>query len=162
MYNDFFTNGFVTGQIEMDAAFLFKKFEFPSCDNDDPTPDINPSAKNLLDILHKHIAQKYVSALFADFSIGENAMWSGVDSMSTDWHNDGREGFNSNFLVYLDDGEAYGNKIEVKAVTEQFTIFPKKNQFVWLNQSGGFLHKATHVSGPRRVLSFEFDIPALS
>jgi hypothetical protein len=162
MYNDFFINGFVSGTIAMDAAFIFNGFEFPSCDNDDPTPVINQSAKKLLDIIHNYIAQTYVSKLFTHFSIGENSMWSGVDGMSADWHNDGREGFNSNFLIYLDNGEAYGNKIEVKNSAEEFVIFPKKNQFVWLNQSSGFLHKATHVSGPRRVLSFEFNIQGLT
>ena len=158
--NDFLTNGFTTGILTLDVAFLFKKFHFPNCNDGDA--EFTAEASQFLSILHQHVSDKYVSKLFTEYSIGSSGMWSGVDNLSSDWHNDSNEKFNSNFLVYLDDSEQYGNSIEIKTPVEEFKIYPKKNQFVWLNQDKKFLHRATHMSGPRRLLSFEFKIPDLS
>jgi hypothetical protein len=159
MINNFLINGFTSDFLTLDAAFLFKKFEFPDCNNGEA--ELEEEAVELLDILHRHVAKKYVSSLFDEYSIGERGMWTGVDNMSSDWHNDSNEEFNSNFLIYLDDGELHGNSIEIKTPTEEFKIYPNKNQFVWLNQNKKFQHRATHLSGPRRLLSFEFTIPAI-
>lgn len=160
MINDFLVNGFVTGTLSLDAAYLFKQFQFPNCNDGEATPSLQ--ASTYLQALHRHIAEKYVSSMFDEYGFGEHNMWSGVDAPSKEWHNDNCDEFNSNFLVYLDDGEMYNNFIEVKSPTEEFKIYPKKNQFVWLNQDKKFLHRATHTEGPRRVLSFEFNIPAIS
>lgn len=158
--NEFLTNGFATGVLTLDVAFLFKRFPFPNCNDGEATP--SPEAEMYLQSLHEHIATKYVSTMFDEFGFGEHNMWSGVDGPSQEWHNDSCDEFNSNFLVYLDDGEMYNNFIEVKTPVEEFKIYPKKNQFVWLNQNQRFLHRATHTEGPRRVLSFEFKIPAIA
>lgn len=160
MIDNFLVNGFATGILVFDAAFLFKTFEFPDCNDGDA--EFGEKATQLLQIVHQHVASKYVSTLFDEYEVGQFGMWAGVDSLSKDWHNDSNNEFNSNFLVYLDDGEQYGNSIEIKTPTEEFKIYPKKNQFVWLNQNKKFLHRATHTSGPRRLLSFEFKIPALA
>ena len=142
------------------VKILFKNFEFPDYNNVDV--ELEEQATQLLTILHNHIANKYVSVLFDNYVVGRRCMWTGIDNLSSDWHNDNNDEFNSNLLVYLDDGEQYGNSIEIKTPTEEFKIYPKKNQFVWLNQDKKFLHRATHISGPRRLLSFEFKIPDLS
>jgi len=159
MLENFLLNGFATGIMQSDLAFLFKRFQFADCNDGDS--EIDPEAVNLLNALHSFISNTYVSPLFSEYTIARSCMWTGVDSLSKDWHNDNCAEFNSNFLIYLDDGETYGNSIEIKTPSEEFKIYPKKNQFVWLNQDKKFLHRATHVSGPRRLLSFEFKIPAI-
>ena len=158
MINSFATNGFATGIVQADLAFLFKNFSFANCS--DTHSEINYQAAKLLSILHQHIGRRYVSTVFNEYTIIKNSMWSGVDSLSKDWHNKGCQESNSSFLIYLDDGETYGNSIEIKTPSEEFKIYPKKNQFVWLNQDKKFSYRETHVSGPRRLLSFEFKIPA--
>ena len=65
-------------------------------------------------------------------------------------------------LIYLDDNtKQNGNNIQVRTGDYHFTLYPKRRDFVWLNQKKCFQHRAQHLSGIRRVLSFEYLVPAL-
>lgn len=164
MIENFFINGFVHGQFDIDVINMFDTDEFINCNSDEADyKSINDESRAKLNMLHQHIAKTYIEKLFENYKIGKNSMWSGVDSGSEVWHNDfiDSDRFTSNFLIYLDDNASHGNSIEVKNVFEEFKIIPKQNEFVWINQNKKFAHRATHKSGPRRLLSFEFFIPEL-
>lgn len=161
---DFFTKGFVHSKFDIDVVDMFKNDRFIDCNSKEADEEsICKESQEKLDQIHLHIGETIVKTLFNDFTYRRNGMWCGVDSGSSDWHNDFIDGdpFTSNLLIYLEDGEPYGNCIEVKNKFEEHKIIPKPNEYVWLNQNRKFMHKATHISGPRRLLSFEFYIPAL-
>jgi hypothetical protein len=141
----------------------FDKFDFKDCTQPEELW-LDPEAEFDLAIIHKWLADKYLSKLFDDFEIKQCAMWSGVDEGSRTWHNDFEDGdsFNSNILIYLDDNtKQNGNNIQVRTGDYHFTLYPKRRDFVWLNQKKCFQHRAQHLSGTRRVLSFEYLVPAL-
>lgn len=164
MIENFFINGYVHGKFDIDAVTMFKDDYFIDCNSDDAdVREIDTESKRKLNNLHEYISENYIKQIFTEFRVGKNGMWSGVDSGSAEWHNDfvDEDRFTSNFLIYLEDNEPFGNSIEVKNQFQEFKIVPKPNEFVWLNQNRKFMHRATHKSGPRRLLSFEFFIPSL-
>lgn len=141
----------------------FDKFDFKDCTQPEELW-LDPAAQKDLNCIHKWLADEYISKMFDDFEMKQCAMWSGVDEGSRNWHNDYEDGdsFNSNILIYLDDNtKANGNNIQVRTGDYHFTLYPKRRDFVWLNQKKCFQHRAQHLSGTRRVLSFEYLIPAL-
>jgi hypothetical protein len=158
----FLTKGYVHGNITDLQSVDFNQYTFIDCNSvvDDGKPEIDKRLYTILDTTKEFLIQNYVSKLFTKFTFLEAYAWSGVDPGSAVWHNDLREGFNSNILVYLDDS-LDKNKIEVRNDHEEFCIYPKKGDFVWINQNRKFQHKATHVQGDRRVFSFEFNIDSL-
>ena len=142
---------------------VFDKFDFKDCTQPEETW-LDQNAMKDLKKLHKWFADNYVAKMFDEFEMKDCAMWSGVDEGSREWHNDFEDGdaFNSNILVYMDDNtEENGNNIQVASGDYINIIYPKRREFVWLNQKKCFQHRATHKSGVRRVLSFEYMIPAL-
>ena len=50
----------------------------------------------------------------------------------------------------------------VRDKIDEHVIFPNKYDFMWLNQSSAFEHKAAHNGGRRRVLSFEYKVYGLN
>lgn len=161
---DFFTKGFVTDKFFKDISH-FKQYEFVYCESPclgNEEHIFDSRCTNLLHELHCLIADNYVSAIFSNYQLLSYGMWEGVDSNSTTWHNDQKDKkMNSNFLIYLDDTEEHDNSIEFKNNNIEYKVLPKENDFVWINQSKKFLHRATHNQGRRRVLSFEFLIDGL-
>lgn len=161
---DFFIKGFVTGKFFKDLSH-FKDYEFVYCEdtalgNGERVVDIRCS--EFLDELHHLIAENYISKIFTKYQLMSNGMWEGVDNGSSVWHNDQTDqNMNSNFLIYLDDTGTHDNSIEFKNDNLEYKVLPKENDFVWINQSKKFLHRATHNQGRRRVLSFEFLIDGL-
>jgi hypothetical protein len=148
---NFITYGYICGRINFIKQINFDKFNFGDCNDDNCELD-----NRLLPILNKtysHLAINHISEYFPDHKLLNMNAWSGVDTPSAVWHNDLAEGFNSNIIVYLD--ESIDNTIEIKSKTCEFKICPKVGTFVWINQSNEFQHRATHVSGKRRVLSYE-------
>lgn len=149
--DSFFVNGFYKGHIDFIELINFNEFTFVEHDGKNKVLD-----KDLIPIIlqvQDYLKQNIISKIFDKYEVDYFA-WAGVDDYSKKWHNDSKEGFNSNILVYLDD--SYGqNKIEIKNQVEEFTVYHKKGDFVWINQDPKFLHKATHITGNRRVLSFE-------
>jgi hypothetical protein len=163
MMENFFVNGYVHGVFDIDAKSEFSQYRFIDCNSDEAENfSIQNDAQEKLNRMHEHISEKYIRALFDDFEMKRNGMWEGVDYGSSKWHNDFTDGdpFTSNFLIYIDSNES-GNCIEIRNASDSFKVIPKENEFVWLNQNRKFEHRATHVSGQRRLLSFEFYIPAL-
>lgn len=142
---------------------LFEKFHFEDCTQ--PSENwLEKGAISHLNNLHQWFADNFVSKMFDDFEMKDCGMWSGVDEESRSWHNDfeNKNEFNSNILVYMDDNtEANGNNIQVASNDYINILYPMRRDFVWLNQKKCFQHRATHKSGVRRVLSFEYLIPAL-
>ena len=162
--SNFFVNGFIHGKLDFDAVEMFKEFEFIDCNSDRADNfTLEPDAIVCLDAIHGYFARKLISPMCQVYEFGRNGMWFGVDSGSAEWHNDFMDGdpFTSNILIYLEDGSQYDNSIQFKNKFDEFKVVPKPNEFVWINQNKKFMHKATHNSGPRRLLSFEFYIPAL-
>jgi len=156
-YSDFFTKGFITGKFS-EPLDEFYRFNFPDC-NAEVIEEIQTEAKDLLDKLHVLVGERMISSLFPKYELRDCAIWEGVDDYSKLWHNDyvGGSNMNTSILVYLDDTAASSNIIEVKNENTQYTIIPNAGDFVWLNQTKPiFQHKATHNSGRRRVLSFEY------
>lgn len=158
----FFLDGFYHGELPDDVDInLFEYFDFNDCNKEDTW--YPPMCRAHLEQLHTWFADNVVGKVFDHYILKECNMWFGVDEPSSDWHNDNQGEFNSNILVYMDNDMRYnGNNIKVRNELEEHTIWPKRGDFVWLNQSKQFEHKATHKSGVRRVLSFEFLIPQLS
>lgn len=158
---NFLMNGHVKGTIPFIKDIDTDSFSFHDCNYESDEESIVDA--NLLPIIHKckdFLIENYVSQIFDNFELKNMSAWKNVDEYSSVWHNDQKENFNSNILVYLDD--SYNkNTIEIKTHTQVHKIYPKKGTFVWLNQSLKFQHRATHVEGNRRLISFEFDIPEL-
>ena len=143
---------------------IFDAFNFTDSLNEEDL-NIDPFAKELLNDMHQYFAKKWIELIFVDYELKVNGMWSGVDEGSMKWHNDFEDGdpFNSNILVYLNDTDDKENNIQVRTNKGPGTILhPQRGDFVWLNQSSCFEHKASHNSGTRRLLSFEFLISGLS
>jgi len=167
---DFFVKGYYSDQFCMDVVSLFEGHEFPTCVSEDKERDLKeemvyaPESQELLDKITEVVAEKYIKQVSNEFEFITNGMWSGVDYKSSLWHSDYEEvkrPLNTNFLIYLDDGDPYGNTIDFSNGFEEFSISHKPNQFVWVNQTHAFKHKATHKGGERRMLTFEFFIPGL-
>lgn len=160
----FFVDGYWLGTLPDDLDIeMFESFDFKDC-NQSEEIWLDPKAKIDLDRMHQWFADNYVSKVFDDFEIKDCCMWSGVDEGSKVWHNDFEYNnkFNSNILVYMDDNtEANGNNIQIASNDYINILYPARRDFVWLNQKKCFQHRATHKSGVRRVLSFEYLIPAL-
>ena len=160
--DDFFVKGYYTEVFCNNIALEFSNYDFTNC-NSANHMQVPEQVQQRLDSIHLSLADNYVSKIFTSYELLNNGLWDGVDSGSSDWHNDQKSrGFNSNILVYIDDNRVYNNYIMVTNGAEEFKIQPQSNQLVWLNQSSCFKHKAIHTSGPRRLLSFEFFVEGLN
>ena len=160
--DDFFVKGYCTDVLSSNIAAEFSNYDFTNC-NSANRMQVPEQVQQRLDSIHLSLADNYVSKIFTSYELLNNGLWDGVDSGSSDWHNDQKSrGFNSNILVYIDDNRVYNNYIMVTNGAEEFQIQPQPNQLVWLNQSSCFKHKAIHTSGPRRLLSFEFFVEGLN
>ena len=160
--DDFFVKGYYTEVFCNNIALEFSNYDFTNC-NSANRMQVPEQVQQRLDSIHLSLADNYVSKIFTSYELLNNGLWDGVDSGSSDWHNDQKSrGFNSNILVYIDDNRVYNNYIMVTNGAEEFKIQPQPNQLVWLNQSSCFKHKAIHTSGPRRLLSFEFFVEGLN
>ena len=160
--DDFFVKGYYTEVCCNNIALEFSNYDFTNC-NSANHMQVPKQVQQRLDSIHLSLADNYVSKIFTSYELLNNGLWDGVDSGSSDWHNDQKSrGFNSNILVYIDDNRVYNNYIMVTNGAEEFKIQPQSNQLVWLNQSSCFKHKAIHTSGPRRLLSFEFFVEGLN
>ena len=164
----FFANGYLHGHIPEVNGYDFSQFTFVDCFKHakvlDLKPVIDERARSVLKEIYKLIEERYIKRMFDLYELLEMSMWEGVDELSRAWHNDYIKGktFNSNILVYLDEGnEENGNFIEVKNQEEEFKVYHKVGDFVWLNQKDIFMHKATHTTGKRRLISYELMIPGL-
>jgi hypothetical protein len=158
IYN-FLINGHIKGNIDFLKELNVDHYTFVDCNYDDYQKP-NDDLISILNKVYIYIDKNYLSKVFVDYKLLNMNAWSGVDSKSSDWHNDLQQGFNSNIIVYLDDS-LNKNSIEIRNAEEEFKIYPLKGDFVWLNQKTIFQHKATHITGNRRVLSFELEIPSL-
>lgn len=164
----FFANGYLHGNIPEVVKYDFSSFVFVDCYKNEKDVNLKPkidiTSQTYLKEIYKLIQERFVAKIFENAKLLEMSMWQGVDTPSRSWHNDYILGqtFNSNILVYLDEGTVEnGNCIEVRNQEEEFKIYPKVGDFVWLNQKHIFQHRATHASGQRRVLSYELMIPEI-
>ena len=165
------TNFFLYGYIHhRDSNIQVESFDdanFVDCSTLRDNVDVQRADSRYVDklnALHDYLGKTYIKQLFDEYTLTQCAMWAGVDSGSSVWHNDHKQGgrFTSNLLVYLDDNnQELGNFIQVRGSGFEHTIYPKRGDFVWLNQKSCFEHRAQNDNGLRRVLSFEFYIPAL-
>jgi hypothetical protein len=154
----FLTDGYIYGNVPIVKNINFDQYNFDDCNYDDCALD-NKLTPILLKV-NQYLIDNYVNFLFLKYEVLNMNAWCGVDDLSANWHNDLAEGFNSNILVYLD-CSLNKNSIEISNGFSEIKIYPNKGDFVWLNQSKKFLHRATHIEGNRRVLSFEFNIKDL-
>lgn len=125
---------------------------------------IGENYEKKLEEISIHLSKKYIEKIFKNYKRLECGLWEGVDEGSSKWHNDwiDGDGFNSNILIYLDDNTTEnGNSVEIRGLDFHHVLYPKSGQLLWLNQKPIFEHKATHTSGQRRLLSFEFLIEDL-
>ena len=158
----FFKDGFYTGEVDLNVQ-LFDDVKFPSIDYD---------AKDLIlpDICKQEITnvqeqlEEVISETYPKFELTEEVgLWNGVTKDNNEFHNDFVAGdkFNSNILVYLDEGnDDNENYIEIKG-EDKCRIFCNPGQFVWLNQSPQFEHRANNGRGNRRLLHFAYYIPEI-
>lgn len=166
----FFSEGYVKHLDSNIDVSQYEDYNFPDCTDNEifektKQSDVERFAcqHHLLE-LHEYLGQEYVSKLFNEYEIKERDLWDGVDHRSRVWHNDHEQGdpFNSTFLVYIDEQtEENGNFIAVRGPNSEKYEYPKRGEFMWLNQKEMFQHKANHQSGLRRLVGFEFYIPAL-
>jgi hypothetical protein len=160
---NFFLKGHVTGffrDVSYLREFNFVHCEHPSLGQEEHISD--PRCRDMLRDIQAEIVDRFISKIFHNYELVSYGMWEGVDKDSQVWHNDQfQKRMNSNFLIYLDDTFNYDNSIEFKNHSEHYKVLPRENDFVWINQSKHFFHRASHNSGRRRVLSFEFFIDGL-
>jgi hypothetical protein len=157
---NFFVNGYIHGHIDEIVSIDFDKYTFIDCNNENCENMVfDASLTPLLNKFYKILEDRFVSKIFNSYTLYQLNAWKGVDSYSSEWHNDftSTSNFNSNILIYLDDSYDK-NTIEVRNAFEEFVIYPKKGDFVWLNQNPKFEHRARHVEGIRRLISFEMYI----
>lgn len=159
-YSNFFLKGYVHGKFNHDVEH-FLKYDFADCTDENIGEDdsIPNDARHDLEVLHKIVGEEKIGEMFGNkYKLTQCGMWEGVDEGSSIWHNDQFDGktLNTNLLVYLDDNAEFLNNIQVRNGVEEYVIFPQKGDYVWLNQSLQFEHKAIHGGGRRRVLSFEY------
>lgn len=161
-----FTEGFFhTLDENIDVAF-FDQFQFPDCDQEgEMSLDLPEFGVERLRQIHDYLEKEYVSKIFPEYEKKEFAMWNGVDAGSARWHNDYEDGdpFNLTFLIYLDNNTPEnGNHISISGPGCETTVYPKRGTMICLNQKKIFKHKACHYSGMRRLIGFEFFVPALA
>lgn len=143
---------------------IFNRFSISHCASYE-CDTIDPAATVELKNLQLIFAERLIKKLFDEFDSVDVGMWEGVDEGTSDWHNDWQDGdnFSSNVLIYLDDNnKENGNSIQVRSHENEIILYPKRGEFIWLNQKSCFEHKATYASGVRRVLSLEYMIPELT
>lgn len=161
-----FIDGYILHKDDSIDIAYFDQFEFKHCDVEgELSLELPQEALVRLDSIHKYLADAYVSKIFPEFEPKEHSIWNGVDAGSSRWHNDYEDGdpFNLTFLIYLDDNtEENGNHLAVRGSGEEHILYPKRGEFICLNQKRTFKHKACHKSGMRRILGFEFFVPALA
>lgn len=164
-FTDFYVKGFIHKKFcGSDALDVFDKFKFPNSNSPDAQLIYEPESIQHLKNIENIVLEKIVRRYFSNIQLKSSGMWSSVDEGSQKWHNDYEDGdsFNSNILIYLDDNNLEnGNSLAVRNYSEEFLLRPKRGELVWLNQMKCFQHKATHKSGNRRLLSFEFLIEDL-
>ena len=164
-YQDFFTKGFVHGNILSHKDISkFEKFHFIDCRQEDIPNNSSLPPKELIPLFNDYASKfesKLISKLFTNFKRLDFGMWQGVDLESMDWHNDNLygESFNSNILIYLEDHTE--TALEVKSQSAEIKIPVRSGDFIWINQSLNFQHRARQESGKRRILSFEYFLPGL-
>lgn len=159
--NNFFLEGFVKDKIDYDIS-QFDDWPFL----EDKSRDWAGTADQQVELakLASHVSHEIVGMVFDDRRLLRSGLWQGVDAESQVWHNDWRDGdeFNSNFLIYLDDNDiSRGNYIGVRGQDFEYCLEPRRGEFVWLNQSEMFEHRASNQQGLRRIIVFEFYIPGL-
>lgn len=160
----FFLYGYYLDEYSDIDFSYFKELEFKDCNISIEEQFVDEKHLNELQTLQSLLGKKYIEKVFTNYQLRSYGMWDGVDEGSSRWHNDFLDGdsFNSNILVYLDDNnEKNGNSIEVRGPQFSHKLYPKNGQLLWLNQKKIFQHRATHTSGRRRILSFEYFIPEL-
>lgn len=161
---NFFLHGYYLDEnLGMDFSD-YKSMNFKDCNDKDEDSWLDKRYLSDLKKIQEFFADRYISSIFTNYELKDCGMWEGVDDGSSKWHNDYLDGdtFNSNILVYLDDNTIEnGNSIEVRGPGFTHKLYPKANQLIWLNQKRIFEHRATHSSGRRRILSFEYFIPEL-
>jgi hypothetical protein len=156
-YVNFIMNGYVHNTVPFLKNIVFDDYVFTDCNSEDAEESFMDD--RLIPILNEtksFLIENYMRS-FKNCEFIRMGAWSGVDDDSTKWHNDFEEGFNANIVVYLDDS-LNENKIEIKNSNEEVAIYPKKGDFVLINQDTKFKHRATHAIGQRRVFSFEFNV----
>lgn len=159
--SDFFIKGYAKGHYDNENELsFFDSFEFPHAEVVDELPI---SAENKLKEIGKFLEQEFVKKLFENAKLNRVSMWQGVDSKSNVWHNDYYHNPNSNILLYLDkNNKDVGNAIEFRNTDEEYLEYPDRGNFIMMNPSKQFEHKATHTPNTqRRLLCFDFNIPEL-
>jgi len=168
-FENFFIDGFLLDENPGIDFSFFKGMDFVDCNSQEGDIETaipeNTEQKYIDELKRLHVlfGEKYIGQLFSEYTLFDCGMWEGVDEFSAQWHNDWEDGdkFNSNMLVYLDDTHEHKNGIEIRGPNVYHQLYPNASQLIWLNQKKIFEHKATHNKGRRRVLSFEYMIPAL-
>ena len=160
----YFINGYYKGKVEFDYK-AFDSIDFPEIDYDSNDVKLNEYQQRTLSHIQGQLENKIVET-FENYELTEQpGLWKGVTKANNEFHNDFVYGdkFNSNILVYLDKGtEENDNYIEVKESTSKpHRIYPDVGDFVWLNQSTGFYHRANNGEGIRRVIHFAYYIPEI-
>jgi len=124
---------------------------------DNTIEDLPAHINKQLELIAHTLKTKYIDEMFEESSFVKYILWEGVDADSAAWHNDGFEGMNAFFLLYLDDqNESTGGDVHFKWGDNEETIYPKRGDLVLLNQAPGFFHRAEKASILRRQASFDF------
>ncbi len=164
--NDFLIRGYVKGNLlGLQEVSYFDQYHFVDCLDENISNDSAIPPKKLIPLFENYASQfeeHLILKLFPIFKRLDFGMWQGVDLESRQWHNDFLygESFNSNILVYLE--EHSQTALEIKNGVEEIQIPVKAGDFIWINQSSNFQHRARQESGARRILSFEYFLPGLT
>jgi|TARA_A200000159_G_C7275321_1_gene319123 hypothetical protein len=170
----FFKDGFYTGDVDINVQ-IFDDVKFPSIDYNPEDLKLPDNCKQEIKKVQEQL-EEVISETYPKFELTEEpGLWNGVTKENNEFHNDFVAGdkFNSNILVYLDEGNDMNeNYIEIAGEdildkdgipygVSKCRIFCRPGQFVWLNQSPQFEHRANNGSGNRRLIHFAYYIPEI-
>lgn len=160
----FFKDGFYTGEVDLNVQ-LFDDIKFPSIDYDAKDLILPDTCKQEIKKVQEQL-EEVISETYPKFELTEEpGLWNGVtkenNALKSNDTNVAGDKFNSNILVYLDEGnDDNENYIEILGV-DKCRVFCRPGQFVWLNQSPQFEHRANNGRGNRRLLHFAYYIPEI-
>jgi hypothetical protein len=162
---DLFVNGFI--QLTLPEANKYNYDDYEFCiafdEGDAYAHTSDPKFEPIFEEFATLIEDRYVSALDPEFKRLACQMVQGVNKRARVWHNDVVYDYDMNltFLVYLDDTTEFKNGFDICNQIEEWNILPKPGDMIMMMVNKKFHHKGNYNGGKRRVVLFDYFVPAL-
>jgi hypothetical protein len=163
--SDLFINGFV--QLTLPEINKYNYDEYKFCiafdEGDAYAHTSDPKFEPIFEEFAKLIEDRYVRPLDASFTRLAYQMVQGVNLRARVWHTDVVYDYDMNltFLIYLDDTSEFKNGFDIRNQVEEWNLLPKPGDMLMTMVNKKFQHKGNYNGGTRRVLLFDYFVPAL-